>query len=128
METATYYFMAGEDPDTQRIEEASFRSLPPDVARFVACFDAAGSRMLDTWWAADDPARTVTQSLRCYSPADLRSLLHASGVSLAGVEPRGCFDPESREFREECELDQAMQYIAYLRPDSAGSGNHAAHG
>ncbi len=56
-------------------------------------FDAEGSRMLDTWWPVGRDEEAVTQSLRCYSPADLRRLLEGTGLALESVEPRGAYDP-----------------------------------
>jgi hypothetical protein len=55
---------------------------------------------------ADD---AVTQSIRCYSPADLRLLLEGTGLSLLEVEP---FTDEA--YGEPCELADAMLYLAVL--------------
>lgn len=53
----------------------------------------------------------VTQSLRCYSPADLRLLLQGTGLSVRDVEP---FTDET--YGEPCELADAMLYLAALTP------------
>ncbi len=50
-------------------------------------FDPEGNRWLDTWWPTGQPEFGVTQSLRCYSPNDLRLLLEGTGLELAGFEP-----------------------------------------
>jgi SAM-dependent methyltransferase len=76
--------------------------------------DADGSRMLDTWWPAGREAEAVTQSLRCYSPADLQLLLKDTGLSLESVEPRGAYDLARDLFVEDAPLEQAMQYLAKL--------------
>jgi SAM-dependent methyltransferase len=77
-------------------------------------FDADGSRMLDTWWPAGREAEAVTQSLRCYSPANLQLLLKDTGLSLESVEPRGAYDPARDRFVEDAPLEESMQYLAKL--------------
>ena len=77
-------------------------------------FDADGSRMLDTWWPVGREAEAVTQSLRCYSPADLQLLLKDTGLSLESVEPRGAYDPVQDRFIEDAPLVESMQYLAKL--------------
>jgi hypothetical protein len=53
----------------------------------------------------------VTQSLRCYSPADLHLLLEGTGLSVVDVEH---FTDEG--YSEPCELADAMLYLATLAP------------
>ena len=65
-------------------------------------FDAAGCRWLDTW-EREGEGEAVTQSLRCYSPADLRLLLAGTGLRLAGIHPL-----------DEAPLVEAMSYTARL--------------
>jgi SAM-dependent methyltransferase len=77
-------------------------------------FDPDGCRMLDTWWPADDETRAVSQSLRCYSPADLRLLLAGSGLALDGLEPGGAVSYEDFSWEPRVELGRAMQYTARL--------------
>lgn len=79
-------------------------------------FDAEGTRMLDTWWPVEREAEAVTQSLRCYSPADLQLLLKDTGLSLESVEPRGAYDPARDRFVEDAPLEESMQYLAKLVP------------
>jgi len=81
-------------------------------------FDGDECRMLDTWWPRGKPDEAVTQSLRCYSPADLRLLLRGTGLVLADVLPGGAVDLETGEYCNQVPLDQAMSYLATLRPDS----------
>ena len=57
------------------------------------------------------PHDAVTQSLRCYSPADLRLLLEGTGLFVLDVEP---FTDET--YGEPCELVDAMRYLATLTP------------
>jgi SAM-dependent methyltransferase len=77
-------------------------------------FDADGSRMLDTWWPVGHEQEAVTQSLRCYSPADLQLLLKDTGLSLESVEPRGAYDPVRDQLIEDAPIEEVMQYLAKL--------------
>lgn len=78
-------------------------------------FDAEGCRMTDTWWHIDSPDQTMTQSLRCYSPADLRLLLRDTGLQLVDiVETGGALDHQSGQYRPHTDLDNAMSYVAKL--------------
>jgi SAM-dependent methyltransferase len=77
-------------------------------------FDAEGVRMLDTWWPEDRPDDAVTQSLRCYGPADLRLLLDGTGLRLTGLEPGGAWDAEAGRWEDSVPLGRAMGYRARL--------------
>ena len=48
-------------------------------------FDPIRNRFADTWWATDNPGEKWTQSIRCYTPADLRLLLEGTGLTLDAV-------------------------------------------
>jgi SAM-dependent methyltransferase len=74
-------------------------------------FDADGCRMTERMWRVGHESDGVTQSLRCYSPADLRLLLEGTGLSVLDVEP---FTDET--YAERCELADAMLYLAALTP------------
>lgn len=77
-------------------------------------FDGRGNRMLDTWWSVGDPAHTVTQSLRCYAPADLDLLLAGTGLKIVSITPRGCYDAEAGRYEQDSLLERAMSYVATL--------------
>ncbi|MBK7780911.1 MAG: class I SAM-dependent methyltransferase [Ardenticatenia bacterium] len=77
-------------------------------------FDADGCRMLDRWWPEGREEESVTQSLRAYSPADLRLLLEGTGLVLDGIEAGGAWDEVARVWREQVPLDAAMGYVARL--------------
>lgn len=82
-------------------------------------FEADGCRMTDTYTpAAGDP---ITQSLRCYSPADLRLLLAGTGLTLTGLWPGGEYDPGTRTWHPEVPLARAQSYTALLTRDSTPS-------
>jgi SAM-dependent methyltransferase len=79
-------------------------------------FDADGCRMVDHWWPLADEAAMVGQSLRCYSPADLRLLLAGTGLALTTVEPGGTIDATTGEWVARAPLARAMTYVAVLAP------------
>ena len=76
-------------------------------------FDAEGCRMLDTWWSTDSPK--VTQSLRCYSPADLNMLLSETSLFLHSNKPGGEMDYDKWVFTENVPLERAMTFLAVLK-------------
>lgn len=78
-------------------------------------FDADACRMIDTWWIKDDKEAKITQSLRCYSPADLRLLLKGTGLDLVHCEPGGAMDYDKWQYKEQVPLNEAMTYIAKLK-------------
>lgn len=77
-------------------------------------FDATGNRMLDMWWPNGRPGEALTQSLRCYEPADFHLLLEGTGLGLTGIEPGGAVDRVSGEYRSPVPLEHAMSYLARL--------------
>lgn len=99
-------------------------------------FDADACRMLDRWWLEGREAEAVTQSLRAYSPADLRLLLEGTGLVLEGIEEGGAWDETAKVWRERAPLEAAMSYMARLvrptpqhqRHEGAGSGAMANRG
>ena len=76
-------------------------------------FDAEGCRMLDSWWSTD--SEEVTQSLRCYSPADLNMLLSNTSLILDSTKPGGEMDYDKWVFTENVPLERAMTFLAVLR-------------
>jgi len=75
-------------------------------------FDFHHNRMLDTW--TNKQNEQFTQSLRCYSPADLEIILHGTGLKLDSIVPGGTMNYESNEYIENAELGEAMMYMAKL--------------
>lgn len=82
-------------------------------------FDPNGCRMVDTWWPLGDESAAVSQTLRCYSPADLRLLLEGTGLRLHEIEPGGGFDPGTGAWVNDAPLDWAISYVAVLTPAGA---------
>jgi SAM-dependent methyltransferase len=77
------------------------------VGRFA--FDAEGCRMVDRLWPQGDESQAITQTIRCYSPADLRLLLEGTGLALQTLEPY-----ESEKYERSVPWEQAMLYLAKL--------------
>jgi SAM-dependent methyltransferase len=71
-------------------------------------FDPVTCTASDTWWDVTAPERRITQTLRCYTPADLRLLLEGTGLALDEV---ALDDPRAL-------LTEAYEYVAVLRPDT----------
>ena len=80
-------------------------------------FDPVECRMLDTWWPIDDESQAITQSIRCYSPADFKLLLQGTGLKLQSFTPTGAVDYQAKTYREQAPLEEAMGYVAILLLD-----------
>jgi len=78
-------------------------------------FNSEQCRWIDRW-QLDATGETVVQSLRCYSPADLKLLTEGTGLYLSGIKPGGMMDYETGRFYENVPLEKAMWYVAILRP------------
>ncbi|MEV6391674.1 class I SAM-dependent methyltransferase [Nocardia xishanensis] len=48
-------------------------------------FDPVTCTAIDTWWEPATADRAITQSLRCYTPADLMLLLGGTGLTLTAI-------------------------------------------
>jgi SAM-dependent methyltransferase len=79
--------------------------------RYREDFDAGSSRMVEHMWRSGHEDEVVTQSLRCYSPADLRLLLERTGLILSVFESY-----EDQWYGEPCRIQDAMLYLAKLSP------------
>ena len=81
-------------------------------------FDADGCRMLDTYTPQGGTETftqsSFTQSLRCYSPADLRLLLQGTGLTLTELWSGGSYNVQARLWTPEMPLERAMTYTAVL--------------
>ncbi|HLQ70323.1 MAG TPA: class I SAM-dependent methyltransferase [Bacillota bacterium] len=80
-------------------------------------FDAEECRMLDNWWLADDKENVITQSLRCYSPVDLKLLLNDTELQFIHYESGGAMDYENWTYHESVSLEKAMMYTAKLQKE-----------
>ena len=78
-------------------------------------FNADQCRWLDYWWEEGQVDQQISQSLRCYSPADLRLLLAGSGLELMYIRPGGMMDYETNKFTPKASLQHAMWFLAVLK-------------
>lgn len=91
------------------------QAMQLEDARRQYTFDANHCRLVDTWWHTDSPDDQVSQSIRCYSPADLRLLLRDTKLQLIEVvEIGGAVDYDRGEYHSNVELGQAMSYVVKL--------------
>ena len=77
--------------------------------QYLEGYDAEGSRMTERMWRTGHEDDAVTQSLRCYAPADLRLLLEGTDLDLVEMEPYS-----DQWYAEPITLDAAMVYLAKL--------------
>jgi SAM-dependent methyltransferase len=78
-------------------------------------FDPIHNRFADTWWAKDNPDERWTQSIRCYTPADLRLLLEGTGLMLNAVLVSGeIVEVDQPQFGLGSLLREAHEYLAVL--------------
>ena len=77
--------------------------------RYRDGFDAEESRLVESMWREGHEDDVVTQSLRCYAPADLRLLAEPSGLRLSAIEPF-----EDQWYGAPRPLEVAMLYLARL--------------
>lgn len=89
---------------------AGFTRQTPQYTQ-VYGFDAEGCRFTDSYTASDE---TQTQSLRCYTPADLRLLLAGTGLSLLDIIPGGQYDTAMQTWHPQVPLAECMNWVAVL--------------
>jgi SAM-dependent methyltransferase len=77
--------------------------------RYLEGYEAEGSRMTERMWRTGHEDDAVTQSLRCYAPADLRLLLDGTDLALVEIEPY-----TDQWYGEPTALEDAMVYLAKL--------------
>jgi len=96
--------------------EAAGQKMEFDGVKRRYEYDAGGSRMIDRWWPDGKESKSVAQSLRCYSPADLKLLLRGTGLALDVKEivPGGMVDYEKGVYVESTSLEKCMQYTVKL--------------
>ncbi|MGN6030282.1 MAG: class I SAM-dependent methyltransferase [Thermomicrobiales bacterium] len=108
---------AGDEEYRDARPEAGY----PFSVRERTDFDPIGNRFIDTWWEADHPEAPISQSLRCYSPADLLLLLEGTGLRAAAFEVAGePFSPGEGTGADSAHpLWRHHEYLAVLERDPA---------
>lgn len=77
-------------------------------------FDPITCTATDTWWPAAEPARKISQTLRCYTPADLSLLLEGTGLTLSTIHAgTGSYTPAGHPGLREL-LHDHHEYLAVL--------------
>jgi SAM-dependent methyltransferase len=99
LDVLTPWYWAARDGEAYQVRRASGQYT----------FDADACRMVDRMWPDTDPSQAVTQSIRCYAPADLRLLLEGTGLALVEYAP---FSDE--RYTQPARLVEAMLYLAKL--------------
>ena len=77
--------------------------------RYREGYDVEDSRMTEQMWRVGEEGDVVTQSLRCYAPADLRLLLEGTDLDLVEIEPYA-----DQWYGEPAAIEDAMVYLAKL--------------
>lgn len=98
---------------------AQARGREMDVGDVMRRYDFhfQSSRMLDRWWPKQHEEQAVTQSLRCYSPADFSLLLRGTGLTLDALQPGGAMNYDTMRYLEDVSLGEAMSYTVKLVRD-----------
>ncbi len=89
-------------------------------------FDPVGGRFLDSWTSEDDPTgKAHTQSIRCYTPADLLLLLEGTGLAVKYAEVLGePFSIRATDATIETPPGQAWDYLVQLVVMSEPKGSN----
>lgn len=79
-------------------------------------FDAQNCRLIDTWFEHKTPQKKHYQSLRCYSPADLKLLIKDLFKidKIDKIEAGGAVDYENKKYSPKVELCKSMSYVVLL--------------
>lgn len=91
------------------------RTMEFDNTRRRYEFDAFDCRMFDTWWDKDTPEDSVTQSLRCYSPADLKLILRDTELEFVDIVGTGGCVNETGIYEDHVNLNCAMSYTVKIK-------------
>jgi len=84
-----------------------------DVKRKFS-FDYKNCRWEDTWHLKKNKKEIIKQSLRCYSPADLKLLLDNTGLILKDIIPCLGFEGGESLLYGKKSLDKTITYLALL--------------
>jgi SAM-dependent methyltransferase len=81
-------------------------------------FDPVTCTATDTWWDAASPDHKISQTLRCYTPADLSLLLAGTGLALTAITVEDhTFDPTTPLPGFSGLLHKHHEYLAVLHHD-----------
>lgn len=77
-------------------------------------FDPVTCTVVDTWWEPADPDHPISQTLRCYTPADLMLLLDGTGLFLTGIAVGDDVVPVSPHSGMSSLLREQYEYLAVV--------------
>jgi SAM-dependent methyltransferase len=100
-------------------DQAHKPARPEDGYDYDLCelsnFDPIRNRFADTWWTTGNPGEKLTQTIRCYTPADLRLLLEGTGLTLDAILVSGeIVEVDQPQFGLGSLLREAHEYLAVL--------------
>ncbi|WP_249999281.1 cyclopropane-fatty-acyl-phospholipid synthase family protein [Actinoplanes sp. M2I2] len=81
-------------------------------------FDPVTCTAIDTWWEAGRPDDKISQSLRCYTPADLELLIAGTGLHLTAISVGEQTISLARQPGWHPLLREHHEYLAVLRHSS----------
>jgi len=93
------------------------KGVPGSVEMRHRChFDPMLCRWIDEWEPTAAPEKALAQSVRCYTPADLRLLLQGTGLELIRIEVDGQgLDIEEERITLSGPLLETYSYLAQLK-------------
>lgn len=118
IDIANPFVWARWDGDTDR------REPQPDAGyehslRERTNYDPIHNRAIDTWWETATPEQSFTQSIRCYTPADLNLLLEGTGLALTNVAVANrALNQDTPHPSLRALLEDQHEYLAVLRRTS----------
>ncbi len=91
--------------------------VPGSVGMIERChYDAVHGRWIDEWVPVNEPEKALSQSVRCYSPAELLMLIEHTGLRLACIDLEGKrIDPQSDEILLDKDIFNAWGYLAVFQ-------------
>lgn len=93
--------------------------VPESVKMNRRChFDPLNCRWVDEWEPVDEPDKALAQTVRCYTPADLRLLLEGTNLRLKRLEVNGkALDFQSGSIVTSGPLMEEYSYLVQLEAD-----------
>lgn len=97
------------------------KGVPGSVEMRHRCrFDPLHCRWIDEWEPTAEPEKTLAQSVRCYTPADLRLLLDGTGLALRSIEIDGqALEIEGERMTLSGPLLETYSYLALIKLEGA---------
>jgi len=78
-------------------------------------FDPIQNRIYDTWWETDKPENKYTQTIRCYSPADLLLLVEGTGLKVIHMEVEGEIINWTKKIPSHHPIQKNHEYLVQIK-------------